>query len=339
MDISTFKEQLKTTPPAGVYLFSGKEDYLKGYYIDQLIRAVLPNGDDGLNYLHVDYAQAKPLDMTDYLQALPVFADRKILHVTALDTDAARKDIAEVVGSFSDDFPPYLIMIFDRQTTDPQIRATAFSDIKKAAGAYAYELIIDEQDTGLLKRWMARHAAAYGKTLSADAADYLLSIADNNMLSLGNELHKICTYAAAEQITRSDIDAVTVSTIDAQIYELADAIIAGNAKKCMMCADDLLEKFPDVMVLASVYNCFSRLYRVAIYKENGLNAAEIAKKSGMKSGTVNKNLRILRSVSMKQVRELIGICMQADTEMKRYSRDKRKSMDVLFLRLMHCCTH
>lgn len=339
MDISTLKEQLKSKPASGVYLFSGKEDYLKGYYIDQLIRAVLPDGDDGLNYLHVDYAQARPLDITDYLQALPVFAERKILHVTALDTDTARKDLADVVALFAKDFPDYLIMIFDRQTTDPQIRAAAFADIKKAAGEYAYELVINEQDPGLLKRWMARHAASYGKVLSADAADYLLAIADNNMLSLGNELHKICTYANDETISRSDIDAVTISTIDAQIYELADAILATNAQKCMSCADDLLEKFPDTMVLASVYNCFSRLYRVSLCKERGFSAAEIAQKLSMKSGTVNKNLRILRSMPTHQVRKLIGICVQADMELKRVSRDRRKSMDVFFLRLIDCCAH
>lgn len=339
MDISTFKEQLKTKPASGIYLFSGKEDYLKGYYIDQLIHAVLPNGDDGLNYLHVDYAQARSLDITDYLQALPAFAERKILHVTALDTDTVRKDLADVVALFVTDFPEYLIMIFDRQTTDPQIRSSAFSDIKKVAGKYAYELIVNEQDPELLKRWMARHAASYGKILSADAADYLLAIADNNMLSLGNELHKICTYATAEKISRSDIDAVTISTIDAQIYELADAILAANTNRCMACADDLLEKFPDTMVLASVYNCFSRLYRVALCKERGLSATEIAQKLSMKSGTVNKNLRILRSMPIHRVRKLIGICVEADMELKRVSRDKRKSMDVFFLRLINCCAH
>lgn len=339
MDISTFKEQLKTSPQAGIYLFSGKEDYLKGYYIEQLIRTVLPDGDDGLNYLHVDYAQVRPLDITDYLQALPVFAEKKVLHVTALDTDTVRKEIVDVISLFVKDFPDYLIIIFDRQTTDPQIRTATFADIKKVAGTYAYDLVIDEQDPGLLKRWMARHAASYGKLLSNDAAEYLLSIAENNMLTLSNELHKICTYASGEQITRHDIDAVTISTIDAQIYELADAILCANANKCMLCADDLLEKFPDTMVIASVYNCFSRLYRVAVCKEKGFSAAEIAQKCGMKNGTVNKNLRILRSMPIETVRQLIGICMDADMELKRTSRDKRKSMDVFFLRLMHCCNH
>ena len=339
MDISTLKEQLKTTPQPGIYLFSGKEDYLKGYYIEQLIHAVLPDGDDGLNYLHVDYSQVRPLDITDYLQALPVFAEKKVLHVTALDTDAVRKDIVDVISLFAKDFPDYLIIIFDRQTTDPQIRTATFADIKKAAGSYVYDFIIDEQDPGLLMRWMARHAASYGKSLSNDAAEYLLSTAENNMLTLGNELHKICTYANGESISRQDIDAVTISTMDAQIYELADAILSANATKCMVCADDLLEKFPDTMVIASVYNCFARLYRVAVCKENGLSAVEIAQKCSLKSGTVNKNLRILRSMSIKKVRELIGICMDADMELKRTSRDKRKSMDVFFLRLIHCCTH
>lgn len=339
MDLSTFKEQLKTSPNSGIYLFSGREDYLKGYYISQLIGAVLPDGDDGLNYMHADYAQVRALDITDYIQALPVFAERKILHLTALDTDSIRKDITDIMAMLAKDFPDYLIIIFDRQTTDPQIRSSAFADIKKAASAYVYELVIHEQETGMLKRWMARHANAYGKTLTMDVAEYLLSVADNNMLSLGNELHKICAYAKSDTITVHDIDAVTVRTIDAQIYELADAIIVGDAKKCMLCADDLLEKFPDTMVLASIYNCFSRLYRVALCKEKGLSSGEIGKRLDMKSGTVNKNLRILRSMSLATVRQLIMICADADRELKRVSRDKRKSMDVFFLRLIDCCAH
>ncbi len=339
MDLSTFKEQLKTSPESGIYLFSGREDYLKGYYISQLIHAVLPNGDDGLNYMHADYAQVRTLDITDYIQALPVFCERKLFHITALDTDSPRKDMNEIMVDLTKDFPDYLIVILDRQTTDTQVRSSCYSDIKKAASDHVYELIFNEQDIDMLKRWMARHAKAYNKTLKSDTAEYLLSITDNNMLSLRNELHKICTYTQSDTITIQDIDAVTVRTIDAQIYELADAIVAGNATKCMLFTDDLLEKFPDTMVLASVYNCFSRLYRVALCKEQGLSSGEIGKRLDMKPGTVNKNLRILRSMSLNTVRQLIMICADADLELKRISRDKRKSIDIFFLRLMSHCSH
>jgi len=337
MDLSELKLQLKNSTVSGIYLFSGREDYLKQYYIDQIIGAVLPNGDDGLNYLRVEYSQVRILDMTDYMQALPVFADRKILHVTALDTDTVRKDITEAIAAIIKDFPEYLVVVFDRQTTDPQNQTVAFSDIKKLASAHIHELVLNEQDPDLLKRWMMRRAASYGKTLSPSAAEHLLSIADNNMLSLGNELNKICAYAKGNEIYIQDIDAVTVRTIDAQIYELADAVLAGDAVKCMLCADDLLEKFPDTMVLASVYNCFSRLYRVGIGKERGLSAVEIAKQFNLKQGTVNKNLRILRSFSLNKIKQLVFICVDADSELKRVSRDKRKSMDVFLLRLMDCC--
>ena len=337
MDLSELKLQLKNSAISGIYLFSGREDYLKQYYIEQLIQSVLPNGDDGLNYLRVEYSQVRVLDMTDYMQALPVFADRKILHITALDTDTARKDIAEVMGDMAKDFPEYLVVVFDRQTTDPQNQTVAFSDIKKAAASHVQDVVLNEQDVDLLKRWMTRRATSCGKALTSAAADHLLAIADNNMLSLGNELNKICAYAKGNEIRISDIDAVTVRTIDAQIYELADAVLAGDAEKCMLCADDLLEKFPDTMVLASVYNCFSRLYRVCIGKECGLSAAEIAKQYNLKSGTVNKNLRILRSFSLSKIKRLISICVDADSELKRVSRDKRKSIDVFLLRLMETC--
>ncbi len=337
MDLSEFKLQLKNSSISGIYLFSGREDYLKQYYIEQLISSVLPNGDDGLNYLRVEYSQVRVLDMTDYMQALPVFADRKILHITSLDTDTARKDIAEAIGVILKDFPEYLVVIFERQTTDPQNQTVAFPDIKKLASSHIHELVLNEQDADLLKRWMIRRVASNEKVLSASAAEYLLSITDNNMLSLGNELSKICAYATGNEIRIQDIDAVTVRTIDAQIYELADAVLAGNASKCMICADDLLEKFSDTMVLASVYNCFSRLYRVGLGKARGLSAVEIAKQFNLKQGTVNKNLRILRSFSMDKIKQMIAICVDADSELKRVSRDKRKSMDVFLLRLMDCC--
>lgn len=337
MDLAELKTQLKNNTVSGIYLFSGREDYLKQYYIQQLIESVLPGGDDGLNYLRVEYSQVRVLDMTDYMQALPVFAERKILHLTALDTDTPRKDIAEAIGVMLTDFPEYLVVVFERQTTDPQNQSVAFADIKKLSSSHVHELILNEQDADLLKRWMIRRSAACGKTLPDAQAEYLLSITDNNMLLLGNELNKICAYAKESTIHQQDIDAVTVRTIDAQIYELADAILAVDAAKCMIILDDLLEKFPDTMVLASVYNCFSRLYRVGLGKERGLSAVEIAKQFNIKQGTVNKNLRILRSFSLDKIKRLIAICADADSELKRISRDKRKSMDVFLLRLMDCC--
>ena len=338
MNLSTFKEQLKTSSCSGIYLFSGREDYLKSYYIEQLIASVLPDGDDGLNYMHLDYSQARILDATDYIQALPVFANRKVLHITALDTDAVRKDIADVMESLEKDFPDYIVIIFDRITTDPQIKSVAFADIKKVAPTKANELIINEQDASMLKRWMVRHAQANAKILPDDVAEYLLSITDRCMYSLANELKKIFAYAKGETVTVDDVNAVTIRTIDAQIYELADAIVYGRASDCMRYADDLLEKHPDVMVLGSVYNCFSRLYRVSVCKDRGLSASQIADKLDMKSGTVSKNLRILRNMSTASVRKMVAICMEADREQKSFSRDKKKSMELFFLRLMDSCS-
>lgn len=326
-----WKEQLNQGDLSGMYFFSGREDYLKDFFIRELIAAVLPNGDDGMNYLRIAYDKANALSLTDYAQAFPVFAERKILYLTVTGDDDAKRDMGDAFAALAQNFPEYLTLIVLLQQTEGS--AKAYTELKKAC-AGAREIVLNEQEPAVLRPWLIRHAAADGKTLLPADAEYLLSLTDNGMLNLDHELKKITAYSKGESITRADIDAVVIRTMDAAIYELADAIIAADAEKTLRVADGLLEKSVDQIVLASVYNFFSRLCKVSLLKKEGVGSAEIASILGLKSGSVRKFLKISDQIPFSKIKRFVSVCTAFDAEMKRTSRDKKTNMEVFFLRLI-----
>lgn len=336
MTLTTFKEQLKTGLPAGIYLLGGREDYLKEHTVHSAVESLLGETGAVLDLLEADYSAIPPLELTDFAQTLPAFSSHKILLLSLMDDTLPRKELTEALLSLGKEFPPYLIVLFNQQFTDPKAPEKVFTELEKALPEHVQSIRIDEQEPRLLARWLTKHAESAGKRFAPGALDHLLSVCDCTMLSLRGEMSKLCAYPG-EEITVKSIDALTVPTMDAQIYELADSILAQDAARCMAVTDNLLEKFPEQMVVASVYNAFFRLYKIALWQEKGLEKDQIAKKTGLKTGSLNKNLRILRSVSLQKTRKLIGCCMDLDQSLKRFSREKRKTMDLTFLKMMEIC--
>lgn len=333
MSIEILRRQLKDKNISGIYLLSGREDYLKNHYLSEIKQAVLKNEDDPLNYISMQYKTLSAEQIYDFVEALPAFNDKKLLQIDCFDDDAIRTDINDAIVAIEKDWPDYCVIILNEQNTDAQNKKGILSDIIKRVKGHILSVAINEQDEALLTGWIMRHAEEYGKSINYAATKYLLSITDNNMNNLACELSKIFAYCKGDTVSTTDIDAVTVKTMDAKIYELTDALLEKKAPLAKALADDLLEKQPDTMVLGAIYSCFLRLYRISLAKDAGMSGTAICSKLGMKSFVLTKNLNILKKVSTQQVRRIIGLCSRTDDEIKRVSRDKPLAIDAFILKI------
>lgn len=79
-----------------------------------------------------------------------------------------------------------------------------------------------------LTTWIARHFRAEGKTISDKLAGYLIFLTGGGMTQLEGEIKKISSYASGEEIQRSDIDAVVTPVLNAQTFDISNAIAGGN---------------------------------------------------------------------------------------------------------------
>ena len=66
----------------------------------------------------------------------------------------------------------------------------------------------EKQSERELAAWIAKHFAGFGKEISVDLCRYLILRTGGTMTALRSEIEKVAAYAPAEEITKTEIDAV-----------------------------------------------------------------------------------------------------------------------------------
>ena len=89
--------------------------------------------------------------------------------------------------------------------------------------------------------WITRHFGAAGKRINPDLCAYLIDITDGTMTSLAGEISKIVAYSGANEIRRSDIDAVTEPVLDAVVYQMTDLLGQGEYGGALLKLQQLLK--------------------------------------------------------------------------------------------------
>ena len=99
-----------------------------------------------------------------------------------------------------------------------------------------------------LPRWIAERAQQLDLAVDREAAQALVERIGNDQRRLMRELEKIACYAPeGGRVSADVVDELTASDIEAQAYELADAVVMGDRGRALALAEDLQDRGTDIM--------------------------------------------------------------------------------------------
>ena len=167
-----------------------------------------------------------------------------------------------------------------------------------------------------LKTWVAKIAAANGKTIDAKNATYLISSLERNMHSIKTEFEKIIAFSKTPQITREDIDAVLIKPSTENVYALIDAIFDGRREACYNLLYTLrgLREEP-VPLLTLLSGQLITIYKAKLYLLSGENYSSTVSLLG--GGFVaEKSTRKADKLKLENIKTLISLCQECDRKIK-----------------------
>ena len=121
--------------------------------------------------------------------------------------------------------------------------------------------------------WISRRFKAMDHDIGTEDAKYLIFLCGDLMNNLISEIGKIGSYAAHHRVTRQDIDAVATPQLDAVVFQMTDAIAAGNFDKAAEVLGELLHmQEAPIKLLAVLGKQLRQLYtaRLAIEHRKGV---------------------------------------------------------------------
>ena len=329
MDV--LRRQLRSGQPERCYLLYGKERYLLDHYSRELRKAVLGAEDDAFNLRRLDGKSLELSELEDAVDAYPSFAERTLVEVADYDLFAASESDVQRLSALWKDLPEWccLVFLYDAIEYKPDRRKKALCELIRD---YVNTVECPVQGQDELTRWVQKHFQARGKEITTENAGYLIFLCGSLMDNLQNEIGKIAVYAREQEITKADIDAVTVPVVEAETFKLADALSAKDYEKAAELMYKLFQLNTEpIAINALIGSQLRKLYAALLVKQAGGNAGTLRELLGATSDYMPKQyLRICTSFPAEWYREMIRRSAETDYRMKSSSADSEDLLRDLF---------
>ena len=330
--LQELKASIKNKSLDRLYFFHGEETFLLNHYLGQMKKVTLDPLTESFNFHRLNSETFDIRDFADAVENLPMMAESTFVQVDDIDLFKMNEGDRTKMCDILSDIPDYCTVVFTYLTVGwkPDKR------LKKLWEAVENGSIVEfaKQDQRDLMAWVGKHFSAHKKRITPDLCAYLIEITGGTMTALSGEIDKICAYSGAEEIRRSDIDAVTEPVMDAVVFQMTDLMSGGRYDQALLKLQQLLKMQQEPLaILGAVGNHFRRISTARTLLDNGRNASELAKVCGIQDFAARKTMDIARRFRPEFCRTAARLVLETDYKMKTSFDDNERLLELLILQL------
>ena len=167
-----------------------------------------------------------------------------------------------------------------------------------------------------LPKWAAERARELGVQLDSDAAKALVALAGPSQQRIARELEKIATAIHPEtRIGIEQVEELAAGEATAQVYDLADSLVAGDLRSTLALAEDLAgqDERPGRLIWPIVRR-LREVHRAAELLEAGVSEKDVAGKLRAPPWLAKKTIAKARTADRATLER--ALCVFADLEVQ-----------------------
>lgn len=332
-NLHMLKQAIRAKDPGRLYFFYGEEVFLLRHYLEQLRKVIIDELTESFNYHKLTSETFDLREFADCVENLPMMAERTMVVVDEIDIFKMNESDREAMVEIFSDIPDYCTVVFTYETTAfrPDKRLKKLWDAVNKNG----ELIeFAKQNQRDLITWITRHFAAAGKRINPDLCAYLIDITDGTMTSLAGEISKIIAYSGADEIRRSDIDAVTEPVLDAVVYQMTDLLSQEEYGGALLKLQQLLKMQQEpLVILGAIGGHFRRMSTARTLLDNGKNASDLMRLCGLADYPARKTMNAAGRFSASFYAKAAEMVLESDRQIKTSYDDPKRILEVLIMAL------
>ncbi len=315
------------------YVFHGEEGYLLQNQLEKLRKLVLDELTEAFNYHRLNSENFTLRVFEEAVDNLPMMAERTLVQVDDIDffkmPEADREKLAQILS----DIPDYCTVVLTYVTTEwrPDKR---LKKLWEPFQKYATIVEFGRQEPSDLIPWIGRHFANSGKRISNDLCRYLIDITGGTMTALAGEIQKICAYSGAENITKSDIDAVTEPVMDAVVFDMTNLLGEGKYAAALSKLHQLLKMQEEPLaILGAIGGQLRRISAARIVMDSGKRTSDLMELTGMKEYPAKKAMEAARRFRPELCKKAAQLLVETDYRIKTSFDDPDRLLELLILQL------
>ena len=272
MELTEFKNRIKSGNSCGWYIFAGEEDYLKKYYLSLLREQIIT--DDAFAFFNHTVFEGDDIDFASVKEAIkspPMMSEYKLIEWRFADIDSLKeseKGALEELFSVKEDYPNVCFAIL--ATSAGFDTGTPKRPSKTAArlGSGFDIITLNKSTEPQLLAWLKRHFEAEGIYAPMQALNALIFRSGRSMDTLNNEVIKLCCYAKSQgksEISVHNVEEISASSPESDAFALSNAVIEKNISKAFLAMSDLkMRRVEPNAIIAMLSRTYSELVSVSL---------------------------------------------------------------------------
>lgn len=263
-------------------------------------------GEDTLTHESVDL-ESTPLnlgDLLDLLTATSLFNPQRMIILRGL---GARKEFANQAELIFSKVSEGICLIVVEPKLDKRGQFASF--LRKQPG---YEECRPHEGRQLEDE-LIRLAGVNCSQLERPAAAYLVQRVGSDLIALESEIKKL---SAHQIINRSLIDELVVPTPASQVFDLLDALMAGDIKKTLSLYADQRQQKSEALSILGILVWQLRIFLIAKSNPRRSNS-EIAEVFNLSKYALSKAQPVVRNLPAGHLAGLIKLCQRTDERIRR----------------------
>ena len=328
MDRKEFSQLIKSGQVQGAYLFEGVEENIKAATLAALRKALLPEGLEELNESLMDAPATDAVIAA--CETIPFMADKRLVIVREHPALMGRADADERLIEYIPNVPESAILVFlCRGKADA--RKKLYGAIKKANGIVSFAPLTDAE----LNAWIVKTFAGLGKTVSPQTASVLSFTVGSDTALLRREIEKLAALAGdRDTVTEQDVHAVATRSVECTVFEMVDAVVAGQQGKAFGLLRDMLTTGSDRLgILAMLLRQFRLMQHIKIMQFEKLSPGDIKQRLGIAPFAAERCMRQASGYTGGQVKKAVQICLNTEYMVKSGGYNQEGALESAMLQI------
>ena len=331
-NLDRLKSDIKLNNPARLYVFYGEEAYLRRYYLDALRRLLVEDFAEAFNYHRFNAETISLQAVLDSIEAIPMMAQHSMVQIDDVNFFTLPGDEAAAYAKFFSDIPDYCTVVLVYETVEFKIdrRKKTLAELFDQAVTVEFTQPSDRE----LVSWIGRHLKKSGKRITVDDAQYLIHRTGGSMTALLGEIGKLAAYVEDETVAREHIDLLVEPVLEAEIWDLTDAVAAGRYERALQVLRTLLQKQEEpVMILGAIGGQLRRILAAKRLTAAGKRQQDLMKLCGIGGYPAQKTMDNARRMSDRFCERAVELCLEADQRLKTSYDEPERVLELLVLEL------
>jgi DNA polymerase-3 subunit delta len=313
-----------------IYIY-GEDTYSSRHYLKQQVERFKKERDpQGMNVIFLDGQKEESSRMWNEITSTPFLAEKRMVVIQNIlstkDTDVLE---SFVEGVKENKFPEKNVIIIWQG--EPVGKTKIAGELNKILAKEKWAKEFVPLIGAGMSNWIKNEVNNRGGAIGASALSYLVQNVGQDMWYANSLVDQLVAYADKKEISLADVQLFLEEKSDDNIFNMVDAIVAGNQKLAFKLIEDqrylgqedgylfsmILRQFRILISLRDLFN-----------RQENISSDEMAKMLALHPFVVKKSLPLIKRYSLDKLKDIYKQLLEIDIKTKTGLADQSWHIDL-----------